>query len=73
VLEVCDTGPGIPDAVAARIFDPFYTTKEVGKGTGLGLSISHKIAEEHGGTLSYLPKPEGGACFRLDLPCGDGA
>lgn len=70
VLEICDTGPGIPADLAVPIFDPFFTTKEVGKGTGLGLSISHKIAQEHGGALAYIPS-DGGACFRLTLRRGD--
>ena len=73
VLDICDNGPGIPSAVQPAIFDPFFTTKEVGKGTGLGLSISHKIAEEHGGTLAYIPDGAEGACFRLSLPRGDRA
>ena len=67
VLSVGDNGPGIPEAVRASIFDPFFTTKPVGRGTGLGLSISHKIAEEHGGSLTLCEAPEG-ACFRLSLP-----
>lgn len=72
-LLVTDNGPGIPEDVAASIFDPFYTTKEVGKGTGLGLSISHKIAEEHGGTLTLTASGATGSCFELTLPAEDGA
>lgn len=67
-LRVSDNGPGILPEVAASIFDPFYTTKEVGKGTGLGLSISHKIAEEHGGALSLKSTSAKGSCFELTLP-----
>lgn len=52
-ISVTDSGPGIPDEVAAKIMNPFFTTKEVGKGTGLGLSISKGIMEDNGGTLSY--------------------
>lgn len=55
VLTVTDSGPGIPRAVAERIMEPFYTTKEVGRGTGLGLSIARGIIEEHGGRLEYNP------------------
>ncbi|SHF36809.1 two-component system, NtrC family, sensor histidine kinase HupT/HoxJ [Ruegeria intermedia] len=69
VLSVRDNGPGVPPDKAGAIFDPFYTTKDVGRGTGLGLSISHKIAQEHGGHLRLCPS-ETGACFRLELPLG---
>lgn len=72
VMTVTDNGPGIPPEARASIFDPFYTTKPVGRGTGLGLSISHKIAEEHGGTLTLCDTPAG-ACFALDLPLAGSA
>jgi two-component system sensor histidine kinase HupT/HoxJ len=71
-LVVADNGPGVPEGARASIFDPFFTTKPVGRGTGLGLSISHKIAEEHGGTLSLCDVAEG-ACFCLELPMAGGA
>jgi PAS domain S-box-containing protein len=67
-IAVQDNGPGVPDAVVARIFDPFCTTKETG--TGLGLAISRTIAEAHQGKLVYEPRPgRPGACFVLRLPC----
>jgi two-component system sensor kinase FixL len=67
-ISVQDNGPGVPEAIAARIFDPFCTTKETG--TGLGLAISRTIAEAHQGKLVYEPKPGmKGACFVLRLPC----
>ncbi len=67
-ISVQDNGPGVPDAVVARIFDPFCTTKETG--TGLGLAISRTIAEAHQGKLVYEPRPgTKGACFVLRLPC----
>jgi len=66
-LSVTDNGPGVEADAAASIFDPFFTTKAVGEGTGLGLSICHKIAEEHGGSLSLDPS-ETGARFVLRLP-----
>lgn len=68
-LEVQDEGPGVPASVAARIFEPFVTTKPVGEGTGLGLAISLRIVEEHGGTLDFENLgPSGGAVFRVWLP-----
>ena len=66
-VEVHDNGPGVPAAVAGRIFEPFFSTKEVGEGTGLGLSIALGIVEAHGGTLALADAPPG-ACFRLTLP-----
>jgi len=66
-IEVEDDGPGISQEIAGRIFEPFFSTKEVGEGTGLGLSIALGIAEAHGGSLA-LTKTRGGCCFRLTLP-----
>jgi signal transduction histidine kinase len=58
VIEVGDTGPGMPPEVAARAFEPFYTTKDVGKGTGLGLDIAQRIVvERHGGTITIDSRP----------------
>jgi signal transduction histidine kinase len=65
-LTVCDNGPGIPQEVAARLFTPFATTKPTG--TGLGLSICRRIVQEHGGSISGVNRPEGGACFTIRLP-----
>jgi signal transduction histidine kinase len=68
VVEVADTGPGMPPAVAARAFEAFYTTKDVGQGTGLGLDIARRIIEErHGGTISIDSGP-GGTVLRVRLP-----
>ena len=66
-VEVSDDGPGISPELRGRIFEPFFSTKEVGEGTGLGLSISHGIASAHGGALELCDSPAG-ACFRLTLP-----
>ena len=66
-IEIRDNGPGVPPALAGRVFEPFFSTKEVGEGTGLGLSIAMGIAEAHGGSLALLPT-DLGACFRLSLP-----
>jgi PAS domain S-box-containing protein len=67
IVEVRDTGPGIPRELAGRIFEPFVTTKQSGSGTGLGLSLSFGIARAHGGVLELVPT-EKGCCFRLRLP-----
>ena len=66
-LEVEDSAGGIPTEIIDRVFDPFYTTKDVGKGTGLGLSISYGILNDAGGRLSVTNTPKG-ARFRLVLP-----
>lgn len=71
VIEIEDNGPGIPPDLAARIFDPFCTTKETG--TGLGLAISRTIVEAHHGKLSCRAAPTGGALFVLELPCPAGS
>jgi signal transduction histidine kinase len=68
VVEVADTGPGIPADAQERIFDPFYTTKAPGEGTGLGLNISHGIVvEKHGGRIAVQSKP-GATRFTVRLP-----
>ena len=66
-VEVSDDGPGISPELRGRIFEPFFSTKEVGEGTGLGLSISHGIASAHGGMLELCGGGKG-ACFKLSLP-----
>lgn len=66
VVEVADTGPGIPPAALPRVFEPFYTTKD--GGTGLGLTISAAIVKGLGGELTAMNRPEGGAVFRVSLP-----
>jgi histidine kinase len=68
VIEICDTGTGIPETYLEKIFEPFFTTKKVGQGTGLGLSISYGIIQECHGRISARPNPEGGACFVLEFP-----
>ena len=68
VIEVGDTGPGMPPEVAARAFEAFYTTKDVGKGTGLGLDIAQRIVvERHGGTIAIESRP-GETVLRVRLP-----
>lgn len=67
-LEVSDNGCGMPEDVKKRIFEPFYTTKEVGKGTGLGLSISWEIMQRHQGEIEVTSAPGQGTTFHLKLP-----
>jgi signal transduction histidine kinase len=68
VIEVGDTGSGIPSEHLARIYDPFFTTKPIGQGTGLGLSITYGIVQEHNGTISCESTPGQGTRFVLSLP-----
>jgi signal transduction histidine kinase len=68
VVEITDSGPGIPDEVAAQIFDPFYTTKAPGEGTGLGLNISRNIVvQKHHGEIAVRSQP-GETTFTVKLP-----
>lgn len=68
VIRVSDDGPGIPDDLVAKVFLPFYTTKEMGKGTGLGLATVYAILKQHDGYVFYDAAPEGGARFSLYIP-----
>lgn len=67
-FEVRDHGPGVPAAEAARMFEPFHTTRI--HGTGLGLTIARRVVELHGGTLTFTNHPDGGALFCVRLPRG---
>lgn len=67
-LSIIDTGCGIPKKNLKRIFDPFFTSKEVGKGTGLGLSVSHGIVSAHGGMIEVESEVGEGTTFRIFLP-----
>lgn len=68
IVEIADSGPGIPESILNQLFSRFTTTKREGSGMGIGLSISKRIIEAHGGTLSAENLPEGGAVFRFTLP-----
>ena len=68
VIEVADTGSGIPSANLSRIFDPFFTTKPVGKGTGLGLSICYGIIKKVGGEIDVHSVVNEGTTFIIRIP-----
>ena len=69
IIKVKDNGPGMDDITRRRIFEPFYTTKDVGQGTGLGLSVSYFIiTAHHQGQLDVISSPQQGACFIIKLP-----
>jgi two-component system sensor histidine kinase HydH len=65
-LEIADSGPGLSEEDQRRVFEPFYTTKQ--NGTGLGLAIVYHVAEAHGGTVTAMNCPEGGAAFTIKFP-----
>jgi signal transduction histidine kinase len=67
-ISVLDNGPGIPQEILDRVFDPFFSTKETGQGTGLGLAVSARLIEAMGGTITVNSAEEGGACFSIVLP-----
>ena len=68
-IRIADDGPGIPEAIRARVFDPFFTTKEVGHGTGQGLAIARSaIVEKHGGELRFESEEGRGTTFFVRLP-----
>src|SRR5262249_39183699 len=71
VLEVADTGHGIPPEIQSRIFEPFFTTKGVGEGTGLGLSLVYQIVTQHHGRIDVASTSHSGTVMRVVLPAQD--
>lgn len=68
MIEIEDTGGGIPEAIRTRLFKPYFTTKRAGEGTGMGLYISRQIVEKHHGRIELISKELGRTCFRVTLP-----
>lgn len=68
IIEIEDSGPGIPLSIQSRIFEPFFTTKKEGHGTGLGLSMSKAVIEKFGGTIQFRNVEPNGTCFTIVLP-----
>jgi DNA-binding response OmpR family regulator len=68
VIDIADNGPGLPDKVIERLFEPFVTTRPVGQGTGMGLAVSYAIITQQGGTLQVASEPGRGATIRIALP-----
>ncbi|MCB1053012.1 MAG: hypothetical protein KDC71_20590 [Acidobacteria bacterium] len=69
ICRVADDGPGIPQAVLSRLFEPYVTTRSIGQGMGLGLAIAQKIMLDHGGDLILASSSAAGTCFELFFPC----
>jgi two-component system NtrC family sensor kinase len=67
-ISIADTGCGISPQILNRIYEPFFTTKEVGKGTGLGLSVSYDIVKKHGGYITVDSEPGKGTTFTICIP-----
>ncbi|MCG7362110.1 response regulator [Roseomonas sp. ACRSG] len=68
VIEIRDSGPGVPEELRERVFEPFFTTKPPGLGTGLGLAIAYNVVAAHEGSITVGAAPEGGACFTVSVP-----
>ncbi len=68
-IGVADTGPGVPESLRGRVFEPFFTTRD--KGTGLGLAVARQIVEAHDGRIEVGERPGGGARFRIALPLAE--
>jgi signal transduction histidine kinase len=74
LISISDTGAGIPEDIREKIYDPFFTTKEVGRGTGQGLAIARSIVvDKHGGNITFTSELGKGTTFYVRLPLGNGA
>jgi two-component system cell cycle sensor histidine kinase/response regulator CckA len=69
VIDLADNGPGLPQQIHERLFEPFVTTRPVGQGAGLGLATTYGIVMQHGGVVRVASKPGRGTTFRIVLPC----
>jgi signal transduction histidine kinase len=69
-IKINDTGVGIPEENLSKIFDPFFTSKEVGKGTGLGLNVAYNIIKKHNGTIDVESQVGTGTTFIIRIPVG---
>ncbi|HEX8960201.1 MAG TPA: HAMP domain-containing sensor histidine kinase, partial [Geobacteraceae bacterium] len=67
-ISFADNGPGIPDGIRNRLFEPFFTTREVGAGTGMGLAVAYDVVTRYGGTIEAESLAGGGALFTITLP-----
>jgi len=70
-ITITDRGPGIPDEMRPKIFDPYFTTKQGKSGTGLGLYITKKVVEDHSGSIKVESTPQVGTSFTIRLPLPD--
>jgi two-component system NtrC family sensor kinase len=68
LIKFTDTGVGMDEEQVQKIFDPFYTTKEVGEGTGLGLSVTYSLVQSMDGNISVETEKNVGSCFQIELP-----
>ena len=71
ILEISDNGPGIPDAIRDRVFEPYFSTKE--HGTGLGLAMVNQIVSDHGGYVRIARSDDAGTLFRIEIPLAESA